>query len=106
MESKKEGGCACDEEKVPDKEGKCVMPEVTFPALIMSLSTSVLYHLGEIGDPKTGRKEVDLDLAKHGIDTLALLQQKTKGNLVKDEEEMLKSILYDVKMRFVKVVKK
>ena len=106
MESKKEDGCTCDEGKVPDKEGKCVMPEVTFPALIMSLSTSVLYHLGEIGDPKTGKKEVDLDLAKHGIDTLALLQQKTKGNLVKDEEEMLKSILYDVKMRFVKAVKK
>ena len=82
------------------------MPEVTFSALTMSLSTSVLYHLGEIGDPKTGKKEVDLDLAKHGIDTLALLQQKTKGNLTKDEDEMLKSILYDVKMRFVKAVKK
>lgn len=106
METKKESGCGCEEGKVADTEGKCVMPEVTFPALIMSLSTSVLYHLGEIGDPKTGKKEVDLDLAKHGIDTLTLLQQKTKGNLVKDEEEMLKSILYDVKMRFVKVVKK
>jgi hypothetical protein len=106
MEAKKEGDCQCEEGKVPDKDGKCVMPEVTFPALIMSLSTSVLYHLGEIGDPKTGKKEVDLDLAKHGIDTLALLQEKTKGNLVKDEEEMLKSILYDVKMRFVKAVKK
>lgn len=106
MEEKKENGCRCEEGKVPNKDGKCVMPEVTFPALIMSLSTSVLYHLGEIGDPKTGKKEVDLDLAKHGIDTLALLQQKTKGNLTKDEEEMLKSILYDVKMRFVKAVKK
>lgn len=106
MESTKENGCLCDEGKVPDKDGKCVMPEVTFPALIMSLSTSVLYHLGEIGDPKTGKKEVDLDVAKHGIDTLTLLQQKTKGNLTKDEEEMLKSILYDVKIRFVKAVKK
>lgn len=106
MESKKEGGCQCQGGKVPDADGKCVMPEVTFSALIMSLSTSVLYHLGEIGDPKTGKKEVNLDLAKHGIDTLALLQQKSKGNLTKDEEEMLKSILYDVKMRFVKAVKK
>jgi hypothetical protein len=106
MESKKEGGCRCQEGKVPDTDGKCVMPEVTFSALIMSLSTSVLYHLGEIGDLKTGKKEVNLDLAKHGIDTLALLQQKTKGNLTKDEEEILKSIVYDVKMRFVKAVKK
>jgi hypothetical protein len=106
MDEKKEDDCRCEEGKVRDKHGKCVMPEVTFPALIMSLSTSVLYHLGEIGDPKTGKKEVDLDLAKHGIDTLTLLQEKTKGNLVKDEEEMLKSILYDVKMRFVQAVKK
>jgi Domain of unknown function (DUF1844) len=106
MESKKENGCECEEGKVPNKEGKCVMPEVTFSALIMSLSTSVLYHLGEIGDPRTGKKEVDFDLAKHGIDTLTLLQQKTKGNLTKEEEEMLKSILYDVKMRFVAAVKK
>jgi hypothetical protein len=106
MESKKENGCGCEEGKVPNKEGKCVMPEVTFEALVMSLSTSVLFHLGEIGDPRTGKKEVDFDLAKHGIDTLTLLQQKTKGNLSKDEEEMLKSILYDVKMRFVAAVKK
>ncbi|MDR3630033.1 MAG: DUF1844 domain-containing protein [Desulfocapsaceae bacterium] len=106
MESKKEDGCSCEEGKVPDKDGKCVMPEVTFSALTMSFSTSVLYHLGEIGDPRTGKKEIDLDLAKHGIDTLSLLQQKTKGNLTEDEEEMLKSILYDVKMRFVKAVKK
>lgn len=106
MEEKKENGCGCEEGKVPNKEGKCVMPEVTFPALIMSLSTSVLYHLGEIGDPKTGKKEVDFDLAKHGIDTLTLIQQKTKGNLTNEEEEMLKSILYDVKMRFVTAVKK
>jgi hypothetical protein len=106
MDEKKEDDCLCEEGKVRDKHGKCVMPEVTFPALIMSLSTSVLYHLGEIGDPKTGKKEVDFDLAKHGIDTLTLLQEKTKGNLVNDEEEMLKSILYDVKMRFVQAVKK
>ena len=106
MESKNENGCGCEEGKVPDRDGKCVMPEVTFSAFIMSLNTSVLYHLGEIGDPKTGRKEVDFDLAKHGIDTLSLLQEKTRGNLNKDEEEMLKSILYDVKIRFVKAVKK
>jgi hypothetical protein len=106
MESKKENGCECEEGKVPNKDGKCVMPEVTFEALVMSLSTSVLYHLGEISEPKTGRKEIDFDLAKHGIDTLTLLQQKTKGNLSKDEEEMLKSILYDVKMRFVAAIKK
>ena len=99
-----EGGCS--EGKVPDKHGRCVMPEVTFPAFVMSLNTSALYHLGEIADPLTGKRILDLDLAKHAIDTLALIQNKTKGNLMKEEEELLKNILYDIKIRFVKAVKK
>lgn len=95
-------GC---EGKVPNREGKCVMPEVTFPAFVMSMNTSALYHLGEIPDPVTGKKEVDFDLARHAIDTLVMIQEKTKGNLEKDEEEMLKNIVYDVKLRFVNAVK-
>lgn len=105
-ENKKENVEGCGEGKVPDKQGRCVMPEVTFPAFIMSLNTSALYHLGEISDPTTGKRITDLDLAKHAIDTLALIQNKTKGNLEKDEEELLKNILYDIKIRFVKAVKK
>jgi hypothetical protein len=105
MEVNKGDDCGCDDGKVKDKDGKCVMPEVTFPAFVMSLNTSVLYHLGEIGDPSTGQKQKDLDLAKHGIDTLALLEEKTKGNLNNEESELLKNILYDVKMKYVKVVK-
>jgi hypothetical protein len=65
-----------------------------------------LYHLGEIADPATGEKIIDLDLARHGIDTLTLIQDKTKGNISRDEEEMLKNILYDLKIRFVQTVKK
>ncbi len=105
-EKKLDDGCGCDEGKVPDKQGRCSMPEVTFPAFIMSLNTSALYHLGEIADPTTGAKVEDLGLAKHAIDTLSLIQTKTKGNLLKDEEELLKNILYDIKIRFVKAVKK
>ena len=104
--NKKDCGCGCDEGKVPDKQDRCVMPEVTFSAFIMSLNTSALYHLGEIADPATGKRVVDLDLAKHAIDTLVLMQNKTKGNLTEDEAELLKNMLYDVKIRFVKAVKK
>jgi len=106
MDEQNNQGCPCGEGKVPDRNGKCVMPSVTFPAFIMSLNTSVLYHLGEIPDPVTGKKQTDFDLARHGIETLMLLQEKTKGNLTSDEEGMLKGILYDVKMRFVNAVKK
>ena len=84
MDEQKKQGCPCGEGKVPDREGKCVMPNVTFSAFIMSLNTSVLYHLGEIADPETGKKQIDYDLARHGIDTLMLLQEKTKGNLTSD----------------------
>ncbi len=106
MVESKNAGCSCGEGEVPDKDGKCVMPEVTFSAFIMSLNTSVLFHLGVIADPATEKKTVDLDLAKHGIDTLTLMQQKTKGNLSNDEEEMLKNIIYDLKIRFVQEAKK
>jgi hypothetical protein len=81
------------------------MPEVTFPAFVMSLNTSALFHLGEIAEPGTGRKIVDLDLARHAIDTLMLIQEKTRGNLSTDEEELLKNILYDIKLRFVNATK-
>ncbi len=92
--------------KCPDgkvlKDGKCVMPEVNFAALIISFNTSALFHLGEVAEPETGRKMVDLELARHAIDTLNLLQEKTKGNLSKDEEELLACSLYDLKLRYVR----
>lgn len=105
MTSEYDQGCPCEDGKVPDQDGQCVMPEVTFMAFIMSLNTSALFHLGEIADPATGERVVDFSLARHAIDTLVLLQEKTSGNLDNDEAEMLKNILYDVKMRFVQAVK-
>jgi hypothetical protein len=83
------------------RDGKCVMPEVTFTAFVMSLNTSALFHLGEISDPTTGEKSLDLVLVKHTIDTLQLLEEKTKGNLTGEEQDILKNALYDLKMRYV-----
>lgn len=102
---KENTNCDCGEGKVPDKDGSCVMPEVTFQAFVMSLNTSVLYHLGEIADPMTGKRELDLDLARHGIDTLTLIEEKTKGNLSEEEAKMLKDMLYDAKIKFVQAAK-
>ncbi|MBW2505877.1 MAG: DUF1844 domain-containing protein [Deltaproteobacteria bacterium] len=83
------------------KDGKCVMPEVTFTAFIISLNTSALFHLGELSDPVSGEKNQDLVLAKHTVDTLKLLEDKTKGNLNHEEQNLLKNIIYDLKMRYV-----
>lgn len=85
------------------KDGQCVLPEVTFTAFIVSLNSSALFHLGEIADPMSGKKEIDLSLAKHTIDTLKLLQEKTRGNLSPEEKGLLEDMLFDLKMRYVRV---
>lgn len=91
----------CPEGRVRDASGRCVMPEVTFASFILSLNTSALYHMGELPHPETGQRIVDRELAKHTIDTLALLAYKTQGNLDPDENELLTRILYELKIRFV-----
>jgi hypothetical protein len=106
MVEEKSESTVCGEGEVPDREGRCVMPKVTFSTFVMSLNTSVLYHLGELPDPETGKTFLNIDLARHAIDTLVVLEQKTKGNLSEEESELMKNILYDVKMRFVNKVKR
>jgi hypothetical protein len=93
----------CPDGRVRDASGRCVMPEVTFASFILSLNTSALYHMGELPHPETGQRVIDRELAKHTIDTLILLANKTKGNLDHDENELLTRILYELKIRFVKL---
>lgn len=82
-------------------ERPAVLPEVTMSTFIFSLSSSALLHLGEIPDPETQTTQVNLPLAKQIIDTIGMLQEKTKGNLDSDEESFLKSVLYDLRLRYV-----
>jgi hypothetical protein len=83
------------------EEGRAPLPEVSFATFVFSLSSSALVHLGEIPEPESKRTQVDLTLAKQIIDTLGMLKEKTKGNLEPDEERLLTSVLYDLRMRFV-----
>jgi hypothetical protein len=59
--------------------------------------------LGGYEDPQTKRRYVDLELAKHYIDTLVLLEQKTKGNLTEDEKKLLDRSLYEARMQYVQI---
>jgi hypothetical protein len=77
---------------------------ITFSTFILSLNTAALVHLGELPDPITKKKEVNLTLAKQTIDTLEMLKEKTKGNLTLEEEKLLQSILYELKLKYVKLV--
>lgn len=78
------------------------LPEVNFNSLIMSLSSSALVHLGEIADPNTGQTTKDLAVAKHSIDIIAMLKEKTEGNLTEEEQKFLDAILTDMRWRYVK----
>ena len=77
------------------------LPEVNFSSFLLSLSSSVLLHLGEIADPQSGEKRKDLALAKQSIDIIGILKDKTKGNLSEEEGKLLQNLLYDLRMRFV-----
>ena len=78
------------------------LPKINFATFVFSLNSSVLLQLGLIDDPATGKKTKNLPLAKQTIDILSMLEEKTQGNLTKDEETMLKNILYDLRMLYVK----
>ena len=77
------------------------LPAVDFHTFILSLGSSALLHLGELEHPDGGTARVDLPLAKHTIDIIAMLQDKTRGNLTPPEERLMESLLYDLRLRFV-----
>ncbi len=78
---------------------------VTFSTFVLGLSTQALLHLGEIPNPMTHALERDLGAAKHVIDILGILQEKTRNNLEPGEASLLDSVLYDLRMRYVELVR-
>jgi hypothetical protein len=80
------------------------IPEPSFATLVQSIMTQVLYYLGELGD-ETAQPVLSLDMAKHHIDTLGVLEAKTKGNLTPDEQSLLDQVLYDTRSRFVSIAR-
>ena len=84
------------------QEPKIHLPEINFATFIISLNASALVHLGVIDDPASGKKVKNLIMGKQTIDILSMLEEKTKGNLTTEEENMLKNVLYDLKIIYVK----
>jgi len=75
--------------------------EISFASFVFSLSTQALVHLGEVPDPLDGTAHVDLEGARQIIDILAILSDKTRGNLDAAEGSLLESALYDLRMKYV-----
>ncbi len=78
-----------------------VAPEITFGTFVVGLSTQALVHLGEIPDPLSGQPSADLPAAQQLIDIIAILKEKTRGNLDHDEDTLLETILFELRMKYV-----
>lgn len=78
-----------------------VEEQLSFSAFVLGLASTALIHLGARENPETGAVTVDLTLARQSIDVLAMLREKTRGNLSSEEEQLFASILSDLQLRFV-----
>ena len=81
---------------------------IDFSTFVLSLGTSALYQLGQVGGPESGGAEPaepNLPIARQTIDTLEMLTEKTRGNLTDTESKLLESIVYELHMKFVEASK-
>ncbi len=78
------------------------LPEPSFMTLVQTLASQALLYMGGMA-MAGGESMVDLDTAKHQIDLMAVLEEKTKGNLTPEEQATLDSVLYETRMRYVSV---
>jgi hypothetical protein len=76
--------------------------ELSFTAFVLSLASTAAIHFGDLPDPQSGSPEaVNLEGAQQMIEILALLEQKTRGNLTAEERQVLEQVLYELRLRFV-----
>ena len=93
------------EKKKPqeEKQARGPLPQGNFAALISMLTTQALFALGLLQVKGQEKREPDLEMAKYNIDMLETLEEKTKGNLTKEEETVLANTINELRMGYVKV---
>ena len=81
-------------------------PQVSFVAFVLSLASNAAVHFGDLPDPFTNEtRPADLEAAAQLIDLLAMLEEKTRGNLTAEERQLLDQVIYELRMRFVEAKK-
>ncbi len=93
------------QEEVKKEDKSFEMPPVDFNLFISSLGMQALMALGEIENPVSGKKDKQLPQAKYLIDTLEMLQLKTKGNLDTQEANAIEQMLYELRMKYITLSK-
>lgn len=91
------------EEKTAQAEQARQLPPASFSVMVNSLVTQIFFALGAIEDPQTKKRYLDLDQAKHQIDMLVVLEEKTQGNLSDEEKKLLDRAIYEARMQYVQV---
>ena len=77
---------------------------ISFVAFVLSLAHTAAVHFGDIPDPNSGaRSQANLPAAQQMIDILALLEEKTRGNLTAEERQLLEQVLFELRLRYVDV---
>jgi len=79
------------------------VPPASFETLVSTLATQALFAMGAIPDPASGQRIQHLDLARHHIDMLGILEEKTKGNLTEEETTLLASTAYELRSRYIQL---
>ena len=87
--------------RAADGRGRRELPPASFATVVQSLMTQAMLYLGEV--PTASGPVLNLDMAKHQIDLLTLLEDKTRNNLTEEEQRLLDTVLYQLRMRFVDV---
>jgi len=92
------------EEQITEAEMEEARNPASFVAFIMSIASNAASALGMMEHPVTHEREVDVELGKHWIDVLGMLQKKTAGNVTAPEKRMLEGLLADLRMQYVSLV--
>ena len=90
-----------EEQTDSSKEKETEPFQIDFSTFIMSLTSSAFYHLGDMPDPSTGKKEVNLPAVQQTIDMLIMLREKTKGSLEEYEAKLLEQLIYELQVKYV-----
>lgn len=83
-------------------KGSASLPPADFSGFVVGLAQTALIQLGEIPDPSAGKAVRNLDQARYTIDLIDLLEKKTRGNLTEEEGLLIRRLLGDLKMRYVR----